>query len=147
MWSSWALINAVIATKPSPPGRFSTTTAWPHFAASFSAISRAPMSAPAPGPSGRMTRTVRVGQFCAAEGSEDSASDENATAEPIRIWAMRMIMPPLLDIRACIHQFAMSDLPLKADPRTDIADVSRVPLGDIRAPFRIAVIAFRSTTD
>ena len=42
-----------MATKPSPPGRFSTTTGWPHFAASFSAIRRAPMSAPEPGPSGR----------------------------------------------------------------------------------------------
>src|SRR5436305_10191500 len=94
MWSSRAPRNAVIATKPSPPGRFSTTTAWPHFAASFSEISRAPISAPAPGPSGRITRTVRVGQFCAADGNADSASDEIARAEPIRMLAMRKVMAP-----------------------------------------------------
>src|SRR5687767_14769733 len=48
----------------SPPGLFSTTTGLPHFAASLSAISRAVMSTPEPGPSGTMKRTERVGQDC-----------------------------------------------------------------------------------
>ncbi len=49
----------------SPPGLFSITTGWPHFCVSFSANSRPPMSAPAPGPNGTMNFTGRVGQFCA----------------------------------------------------------------------------------
>ena len=75
-----------MATKPSPPGRFSTTTGWPHFAASFSAISRAPMSAPEPGPSGRMIFTGRCGQDCGeadcaeAGGAGKNAAHTNAAA-------------------------------------------------------------------
>ena len=46
----------------SPPGLFSITTGWPQFCDSFSANSRPPMSAPAPGPNGTMNFTVRVGQ-------------------------------------------------------------------------------------
>ncbi len=53
----------------SPPGLFSITTAWPHLRWSFSANSRAPMSAPAPGPNGTMNFTGRVGQFCACAGA------------------------------------------------------------------------------
>src|ERR1043166_5873982 len=53
----------------SPPGLFSTTTGWPHLACSFSASSRAPISAPAPGPNGTMNRTERVGQLCACAGA------------------------------------------------------------------------------
>ena len=41
-----ALVKAVRATKPLPPGRFSTTTGWPHWLVSFSAIRRVPTSAP-----------------------------------------------------------------------------------------------------
>ena len=56
-------VKAVTATTPSPPGRFSITTDWPHFAASRSPSSRAVMSTPAPGPSGgEMNRTGRCGQ-------------------------------------------------------------------------------------
>jgi hypothetical protein len=46
----------------SPPGRFSTTTGWPQSGDSFSANSRAPMSAAAPGPNGTRNLTDRVGQ-------------------------------------------------------------------------------------
>ena len=52
----------------SPPGLFSMITGWPHFCVSFSANSRPPMSAPAPGPNGTMNFTGRVGQFCACAG-------------------------------------------------------------------------------
>ena len=64
-WSSFALRNAVMATIASPPGLFSITTGLPHFAERRSAISRAPISTPEPGPSGRMNLTLRCGQFCA----------------------------------------------------------------------------------
>ena len=67
-WSSLADRNAWIATMLSPPGLFSITTGWPHFCVSFSANSRPPMSAPAPGPNGTMNFTGRVGQFCACAG-------------------------------------------------------------------------------
>ena len=83
--------SVVIATKPSPPGRFSTTTGWPHFAASFSAISRAPMSAPEPGPSGRMMRTGRVGQILRRRGQSGQRQRDSAMREPVRILAMRMM--------------------------------------------------------
>src|SRR5262245_39845179 len=56
-----------MATKPSPPGRFSTTTGLPHRADNRSANKRAPMSAPAPGPNGTMNFTVWSGQTSAAE--------------------------------------------------------------------------------
>src|SRR6185312_14481765 len=55
-----------MATMPSPPGRFSTTTDWPHLACSLSANSRAPISTPPPGPSVTMSRTGRFGQVSAA---------------------------------------------------------------------------------
>src|SRR6266699_3445855 len=58
-------MKALMATKPSPPGRFSTTTGFPQRAASRSAKSRPPISDPEPGPSGRMNLTVRCGQACA----------------------------------------------------------------------------------
>ena len=61
-WSSFAPVNAEIATIASPPGLFSTTTGLPHFCDSLSAISRAPMSTPEPGPSGTMKRALRCGQ-------------------------------------------------------------------------------------
>src|SRR4051812_13722293 len=48
-----------------PPGRFSITTGWPQRAPSRSAIRRAPMSVPEPGPSGRRNFTGRCGQLCA----------------------------------------------------------------------------------
>src|SRR4051812_41079901 len=68
----------------SPPGLFSTTTGWPHLACSFSASSRAPISAPAPGPNGTMNFTARVGQFCAwfwaCTGT--SAATSSASAAP-----------------------------------------------------------------
>src|SRR5450830_819260 len=76
-------MTAIIATKASPPGRFSTTTVWPHFADSLSAKSRAVMSTPEPGPSGMTNLTVRCGQVgvCADDSVEDSAS---ATMKPMQ---------------------------------------------------------------
>src|SRR5450756_936679 len=67
----------------SPPGRFSTTTVWPHFAVSLSANSRAVISTPEPGPSGMMNLTTRCGQAgaCADDNVEDSAS---ATMRPMK---------------------------------------------------------------
>ena len=55
-----------MATMPSPPGRFSTTTDWPQRADSLSANSRAPISTPLPGPSVTMNRTGRFGHASAA---------------------------------------------------------------------------------
>ena len=65
-WSSFADSMVVMASMPSPPGRFSTTTGWPHFCDSLSANMRAPMSTPLPAPSVTMKRTGRVGQASAA---------------------------------------------------------------------------------
>ena len=65
VWSSLAESTAWIAMMLSPPGRLSITTGWPHFFWSRSWISRAPMSAPAPGPNGMMKRTGRCGHCCA----------------------------------------------------------------------------------
>ena len=62
----------------SPPGRLSITTGWPHFFWSRSWISRAPMSAPAPGPKGMTKRTGRCGHCpcaCAGDGEQDQASE------------------------------------------------------------------------
>src|SRR5476651_1802414 len=65
----------------SPPGRFSTTTGWPHFCDSLSANTRAVISTPEPGPSGMMNLTERCGQTgaCAIVNVDDKA---NATAKP-----------------------------------------------------------------
>src|SRR6266545_5511092 len=72
-------MNALMATIPSPPGRFSTTTGLFQRAASLSANSRAPMSVPLPGPSGKINLTVRWGQLCAGTGVAPPArmSDAN----------------------------------------------------------------------
>ena len=81
VWSSLAESTAWMAMMLSPPGRLSITTGWPHFFCSRSWISRAPMSAPAPGPNGMMKRTGRCGQLCACDlhrrGEQNEAS-ENA---------------------------------------------------------------------
>jgi hypothetical protein len=72
-WSSWALTNALIATRPSPPGRLSTITGCPQRCASRSANSLAPISVPLPGPSDRIQRTGRVGQSDAADAVAGAA--------------------------------------------------------------------------
>src|SRR4051794_35502821 len=64
----------------SPPGLFSITTGWPHFCVSFSANSRPPMSAPAPGPNGTMNFTVRVGQVCACAGATSGVASRAMAA-------------------------------------------------------------------
>ena len=58
----------MIAMMPSPPGWFSTTTGLPQRAERRSANSRAMMSVPLPGPSGRISFTGRVGHACALRG-------------------------------------------------------------------------------
>src|SRR5262249_60950607 len=73
-WSSWAAIIAVIATSPSPPGRFSTTTGWPHCLLRRSASSRVPISTPLPGPSVTKNFTGRCGQVCAGDGVAETTS-------------------------------------------------------------------------
>src|SRR5262245_51048256 len=50
---------------PAAPGRLSTTTGWPHFAASFSPKMRGMMSAVPPAGNGTMMRTGREGYPCA----------------------------------------------------------------------------------
>src|SRR5215472_8867375 len=67
-WSSLAPTNALMATRPSPPGRFSTTIGWPQRLLNRSAISRVPISTPLPGPSVTMNLTARCGQVCAVDG-------------------------------------------------------------------------------
>src|SRR5262245_56719091 len=62
-------MKALMATTASPPGRFSTTTGWFQRVVSRSDRSRAPMSAPLPGPSDTMNLTGRCGQ----EGEGDWA--------------------------------------------------------------------------
>src|SRR5262245_45633967 len=69
-----------MATMPSPPGRFSTTTGWPHFAESLSANKRAPMSTPLPGPSVMMNLTGRLGQASAAALGCDSDGNSRKSA-------------------------------------------------------------------
>ena len=70
-----------MATRLLPPGRFSTTTGWPQILAwSLSANSRAPMSAPAPGPNGTMNLTGRVGQVCAWSGATASTTATSGMA-------------------------------------------------------------------
>ena len=61
VWSSFAPVKALIDTRPSPPGRFSTTTGLPQRTVSLSASRRAVMSVPLAGPNGMMKRTVWVG--------------------------------------------------------------------------------------
>src|ERR1017187_7863784 len=69
-----------MATMPSPPGRFSTTTDWPQRADSLSANSRAPISTPLPGPSVTINRTGRFGHDCAAASAGMSAGRTSAAA-------------------------------------------------------------------
>src|SRR5579871_918048 len=105
----------------SPPGRFSTTTGLPQRAVSRSANSRAPISAPLPGPSGTMKRTLRWGQDVCAEAigiamrSERLAQTAQSTARvlfmvlpqsayPARTAARRIIPStrPVQDARDCV---------------------------------------------
>src|SRR5687768_9549230 len=83
-------MKALMATMPSPPGRFSTTTDWPHFLASASPTSRAVRSTPEPGPSETMKRTLRSGH--AEAGAAAVSSARPATAAAINL---RMIVPPM----------------------------------------------------
>src|SRR6516164_1493906 len=67
VWSSWAPTKASSETRPSPPGRFSTTTGLPQRADKRSANRRAVVSLALPAPYGRMKCTARAGNTgCAA---------------------------------------------------------------------------------
>src|SRR5262245_49074868 len=84
-----------MATMPSPPGRFSTTTDVPfHLADSLSLTRRAVMSAPEPGPIGRTNLTGREGQALCARAKEGSASAVAADAPPT-ISARRVVGKPV----------------------------------------------------
>ena len=72
-WLSRSDIIDCTAGMPSPPWRFSTTTAWPQRSESLSATVRAAMSMPLPGPSGVIRRTVRCGQGWAGACADDGA--------------------------------------------------------------------------
>src|SRR5713226_4100763 len=81
-----------MATRPSPPGRFSTTTGWPQRLLNRSAIRRVPISIPLPGPSVTMNLTVRCGHVCAADGIAPKTSvARRATADSERC---RLSMDP-----------------------------------------------------
>src|SRR5437879_7422500 len=60
---------------PAAPARFSTTTDWPHFAASLAATVRAEMSVPPPGGNGTMKVTGLAGYGCASARSEEHTSE------------------------------------------------------------------------
>src|SRR5215510_11039183 len=97
VWSSLAERNDWIASSPSPPGRFSITTGLPpQRAGNRSDRSRAPMSAPAPGPNGTTSRTGRCGQLCACEsaGVVRTARPVRTAAAVIRNAIWRMAIPP-----------------------------------------------------
>ena len=85
----------------SPPGRFSITTGLPQRCESFSWISRAPMSAPAPGPNGMMNFTARCGQacvgvgVCACDGINVHASVRPQMTAVAVNRAMRMVFLPV----------------------------------------------------
>ena len=83
----------------SPPGLFSITTGWPHFCVSFSANSRAPMSAPAPGPNGTMNFTGRVGQFSAACAGGTRVAASRASGGDERLRAEALAFPRALELR------------------------------------------------
>src|SRR4051812_46143044 len=82
----------------SPPGRFSITTGLPQRCESFSWISRAPMSAPAPGPNGITKRIGRCGQLCACDidGSAASAATNAAAIMDARTGTERMAILPAI---------------------------------------------------
>src|SRR5450759_5745205 len=76
-----------MATNPSPPGRFSTTTGLPQRAVNRSANSLAAISTPDPGPSGTMNLTVRCGQVWPWDGVVKPANTaRNAAAIANTIW-------------------------------------------------------------
>ena len=83
--------------------------AGPILAASFSANSRAPMSAPAPGPNGTMNFTVRVGQFCACDGAIGERrlpSSAIAAAAIRRLDRMHDVSPSVSSIGRNAKHFA-----------------------------------------
>src|SRR4051812_38535083 len=91
-----------MARSPSPPGRFSITTALPpQRAGNRSDRSRAPMSAPAPGPNGTISRTGRCGQLCACscDGIASSIRPARVATVVIRAVIWRMPRPPHLLLR------------------------------------------------
>src|SRR5207302_1471009 len=80
---------AWMATRPSPPGRFSIMTGLPQRAGSRSDNSLAAISAPAPGPNGTTNLTGRCGQFCADDGAGATARKVNKAAEIAALQAVR----------------------------------------------------------
>ena len=88
-----------MATMPSPPGRFSTTTDWPQRFDSLSANSRAPISTPLPGPNVTMSRTGRFGQVSALacpamrSGSINSAAISAVTGPLVFTEAVIGVLP------------------------------------------------------
>jgi hypothetical protein len=67
VWPSCAARKALIARIASPPGRFSITTGRLHLRDALSLRTRAVVSTPLPGPSGKIHVTLRCGQDCAAD--------------------------------------------------------------------------------
>src|SRR6476661_1998465 len=91
----------VMASMPSPPGRFSTTIGWPHFCDSLSANMRAPMSTPLPAPSVTMKRTGRVGQAsAAAAGLASSGLSASAAVSAPKIMVRSEIVIVFLHVPA-----------------------------------------------
>src|SRR5258708_24490246 len=90
-----------MATRPSPPGRFSTTTGWPQRLLNRSAISRVPISTPLPGPSVTMNLTVRCGQVCAVDGSAARTSTARKATANVR---RRMLSNETSDVATQAHE-------------------------------------------
>src|SRR5262249_43714079 len=87
--------DQLIATSPSPPGRFSTTTGWPQRLLRRSASSRVPISTPLPGPSVTRNFTGRCGQVCAGDGVAETTNASAAARmktqrSRLRIGFLRM---------------------------------------------------------
>src|SRR3954465_6111188 len=80
-----------MAMTPSPPGRFSTTTGWPHIFVRRWAYRRAPISAPELGPSETMKCTGFCGHDCAAAPNE-AASEMRATGMLMSVFNVRILL-------------------------------------------------------
>src|SRR5512134_2785801 len=68
-----------------PPGRFSTTTGWPHASVSLGPIRRAWMSAGPPGANGTIKRIGFAGYCCA----KDTPADNDAIADSTTVIRCR----------------------------------------------------------
>src|SRR5215475_10880192 len=133
-WSSLAPTNALMATRPSPPGRFSTTTGWPQRLLNRSPIIRVPISTPLPGPSVTMNLTARCGQVCAFDG----CAARTSTARQATPNARRCILSngtSDVTIQGCRRAATRKQrLPIGIAHRFQLVNDSILRLKTLRAP-------------